>query len=305
MTDDRIPEILQRVDLVALAVRLGAVEAKQSGGTTTLHCPHPAHPDHSASFTVKGGRWTCWSGCARNGDAIDLVVWLTGCSIAEAIEQLAAEVGLERRSAVTPRPAAPSLVTWCAGRGWGPWVIDALGLTLVKDAYGHARARFPFRMRGEVAYFQDRALDDGAKFRWLSPKGGKPLPYEVERLQLAHERGHVVLVEGVTDVAALVDVYTEPAVVGIPGAKAWRPQWAEAFRGLVVVVLGDNDPAGETFRATVTADLQIVAEVQHGFVPPAYNDLAAWRCGLGAEEFDAQLMAALGEVAPPGLLVAG
>ncbi len=35
--DDRIPEILQQVDLDELVVRHGGVEAKRSGGSTTYH----------------------------------------------------------------------------------------------------------------------------------------------------------------------------------------------------------------------------------------------------------------------------
>ena len=125
-------------------------------------------------------------------------------------------------------------------------------------------------------------------------------------MALARERGHVFIVEGVTDVAALVDAYSKPAVVGIPGAAAWRPSWAPAFEGLVVYVVGDNDQAGELFRAKLAGDLGPVARaVTQVWVPPEHNDVAAWRKGLDPEAFDAELMAAVEAAAGRRVEMAG
>jgi DNA primase len=310
MNDDRIPEVLRRVDLDALVVSHGGREARSSGGRTYFHCPGPDHDDEHPSFDTydpaAGGprRWACRSVCGRSGDAIDLVVWLTVCSMAEAIDQLASSVGLERRS--LGHVERTSLARWVAGRGWGNWVIEELGLSEVTDTFGRHRIRFPFRLDGQVPYHQDRATDDAARVRWLSPKGKRPIPYQADRMRLAKERGHVFVVEGVTDVVALVDVYTSPAVVGIPGASAWRPTWAPAFGGLVVFVVADNDTAGEAFRTRVAGDLQPVARsVKHLLVPPACNDVASWRQGLDVEEFDAQFMAAASAVADGSIRMAG
>ena len=294
--DDRIPELLRQVDLLELVGRLGGVEAKRSGGSVTFHCPAPGHEDRNPSFTVKGGRWKCWSVCAAGGDAIDLLVWLKGCTKAEAIAELAALVGLER-PAPTSAPA-PDLLRWCARRAWGRWTAEELGLSVVTDDYGRARVRFPFRLGGEVPYHQDRAMADSVKLRWLSPKGARPIPYEADRMRLAADRGHVFVVEGVTDVAALVDVYTTPAVVGVPGVEAWRSSWAKAFRGLSVYVIADNDDAGATFRSKLSTDLASVArDVCHVVVPGPFNDLAAWRSSLDPGQFDDQMMAAVAAVA--------
>ena len=308
--DNRIPEILKRVDLDALVARHGGREARQSGGRTYFHCPGPGHDDQHPSFDTyapsNGGprRWACRSVCGQGGDAIDLLVWLTGCTKGEAIEELAASVGLERRQ--PERVQTPALGDWCARRGWGPWVIEELGLTVVEDAFGRARIRFPFRLGGQVPYHQDRAFDDDARIRWLSPKGGKPIPYEADRMRLARERGHVFVVEGVTDVAALIDVYTSPAVVGIPGSNAWDRSWAKAFQGLSVFVVADNDSAGQAFRDRLAKDLRPVAEaVRQVRIPPEFNDIAAWRKGLDAEEFDAGLMAAADTAAGHHVEMAG
>jgi DNA primase len=319
--DDRIPEILERVDLDGLVVRCGGVEAKRSGGRTTYHCPHPAHEDRNPSFTVKDGRYQCWSACGVSGDAIDLLVWLKGCTKAEAIEELAGEVGLHRREAVAsqlatgrgeasvspPTNAESDLLRgWCRRRGWGRWTVEELGLSLVSDSFQRRRIRFPFRLGGQTPYSQDRAVDDKVKLRWLSPAGTRPIPYEADRLKLAQERGHVFVVEGVTDVVALVDVYTSPAVVGIPGVEAWRPAWAKAFRGLGVYVVADNDQAGRRFRERLAQDLGPVArELWQVAVPPEHNDVAAWRRGLDPERFDTELMTAVESVAGHPVEMAG
>lgn len=289
--EDRIPDILARVDLVELVGRLGGTEAKRSGGSVTFHCPHPGHEDRNPSFTVKADRWKCWSVCAAGGDAVDLLEWLKGCTKAEAIDDLAALVGLDRRERALP---TPDLLRWCATRGWGRWTAEELGLSVVTDDYGKARVRFPFRLAGAVPYHQDRAMTDAVRLRWLSPKGGRPIPYEADRMALAAERGHVFVLEGVTDVAALVDVYPTAAAVGVPGVEAWRSSWAEAFRGLAVYVMADNDQAGGTFRDRLSTDLSPVARsVSHVFVPEPHGDVAAWRKSVGAERFDDEMMAAV------------
>lgn len=307
---DRIPELLARLDVHELVVRLGGVESNRPG---TYHCPHPRHEDRTPSFTVRDGRWKCWSVCATGGDAIDLLVWLNGQTKAEAIDELAAMVGLDRHEfraafgtqvlnggspATSKVPTGTSdthrLVQWCAGRGWGPHVVEALELSVVADDYGRPRTRFPFRLAGAVPYHQDRAMGDAVTLRWLSPKGARPIPYEADRMGLADDRGHVFIVEGVTDVAALVDVYTAPAVVGVPGVEAWRQTWAAAFRGLDVYVIADNDKAGGTFRSKLTADLSpVVRGVWHVLVPESHSDVASWRRHLDPGRFDDEMMAAV------------
>lgn len=157
-----------------------------------------------------------------------------------------------------------------------------------------------------MPYWQDRAIDDAVKLRWLSPKGGRPIPFEADRMKLARERGHVFLVEGLPDVVALVDVYTDPAVVGVPGVGAWRPGWARAFAALSVYLVGDNDNAGELFRARLADDLGPVArDVTQVRVPPEHNDLADWRKGIDAERFDSELMAAVEAAAGHHVEMAG
>jgi DNA primase len=300
--DDRIPVILQRVDLVALVERY-AGPGRQSAGTTTFRCPNPAHADHHPSFSVKSGRWRCWSQCGTSGDAIDLLVWLGKAgSKAEAIELLGAEVGVGRRdeprSACT-RPLSESgqrqiVARYLEQRGWPVQLADELGLTVVADQYGYRRIRHPFRLRGEVVGWQDRAVDANARLRWLSSQGPIRCPYEADRLRRAVEVGEVLVVEGVSDLCAVVAAFTAPAVVGIPGAWGFKPEWAAAFHGLDAYLATDNDAAGAQLRKTIWQALWGVARsVRVVWIPEQYKDIAAWQLATGdLERFAVELEAA-------------
>lgn len=56
---------------------------------------------------------------------------------------------------------------------------------------------------------------DGSRWR----RGDKAIPYGLDRLDEAHERGHIVICEGETDLATLVH-HGVPAL-GLPGATTW------------------------------------------------------------------------------------
>jgi DNA primase len=294
--DDRIPLLLERINLVEL-VQEFAGPPQVSGARATFRCPSPSHDDRRPSFTVDAGRWRCWSACNTGGDALDLVVWLDGCTMAEAIERLAQRCGLrrspcQRTGKVPTRDAAAILHRFLSQRQWSPATADVLGLRVVTDGRGGTRIRFPFRLNGEEVFHQDRALGD-ARPKWLSPKGGTPVLYEADRLARAGEVGEVVLVEGVSDVVALVEVFENPAVIGVPGAGGLKDQWAPAFTGLRAFVVADNDTAGAKLRTSVDKALSgVAAAVAHVFVPEEHHDLDDWRCACNsAERFAAELNA--------------
>jgi hypothetical protein len=309
--DDRIPAILERVDLVALVERY-AGPGRHSGETTTFRCPAPDHEDNHPSFTVKAGQWKCWSACAMSGDAVDLVVWLGPASTAaDAIELLGAEVGLERRAAQPRDPSArlisegarrQILARYLEQRGWPHQLAAELGLSVVVDQFGHPRIRHPFRLRGRVDGWQDRAVDPNARVRWLSSRGTIRCPYEVDRLRTAVQVGEVVVVEGVSDVCAVVAAFENPAVIGIPGASGFKPGWAAAFRDLDVYLATDNDDGGAKLRETVWRTLWGVARsVRIVWIPEQHKDVAGWQVATGdlerfALEFEAECARAEGWV---------
>jgi DNA primase len=286
MNADRIPHILAAVDLEAEVSR----RARPAGRPGLFYCP--GHDDQRPSFTVKKGRFDCYP-CAQHGDIIDLLVWLDGITKAEAIERLAEQCGIvaapQRHNRPTPPTDAEILAAFLESRGWG-WALAAeLDLRVVSDKRGQARVRFPFRHRGKTVYHADRATVPGA-LKWLNATGAVPCPYEVDRLEKAQESGAVVLVEGITDTAAIVNAYADPAVVGIPGVGGLKDSWAPAFADLSVYVIADRDEAGERLRSAADTILgPVAAGVAHIRVPEPYGDVAEWIAGDGPDAFDSVL----------------
>ena len=320
--DDRIPRIVSQVDLLAEVERRGAVVVSQQGDVATCHCPHPNHPDDHPSFTVSASKqtWRCWSQCDRRGDVIELLCWLDGITKAEAIEKLAAQVGLER-----PQPASkPSPVSGKTGgvrrcidvhtaermlrafldrRGWPRELAAELDLSVVIDNYGHPRVRHPFRLQGEVVGHQDRLVGAGEP-RWLSSRGPIRCPYEIDRLALAEERGHLVMVEGVADTVAVLAGFENPAVVGIPGVCGLKAKWAPAFRDLGVFLIADNDEAGHQLRQRADQLLRpVVRRLYHVDVPACFHDLDDWRQAIGDNEAWAEDLVSATVMAEAGVVV--
>jgi DNA primase len=89
-------EVKARLNIVELVGRYVAL--KPSGQRFKGRCPF--HPDDTPSFTVSPdkGLWHCF-GCHAGGDAIGFLMKIERLSFPEALARLAAELGIEVRSA--------------------------------------------------------------------------------------------------------------------------------------------------------------------------------------------------------------
>jgi replicative DNA helicase len=291
--DDRIPAIMGRVDLVELVTDFAGPAVSVAGGCAKFRCPNPDHLDAHPSFTVKGDRWRCWSQCGQSGRAIDFMLFVGACStLPEAIDQLATRVGLSRsesappgrsgKTKVAPDVAQAALADYLAKRCWPSDLAEDLGLTVVRDRLGFLRVRHPFRLDGRSVCWQARAIDDGMTPRWRSSPGPIRCPYEADRLGQADEAGVVVITEGLSDAVSVLAGAPNIPVVGIPGSTGFKLSWAEAFTDLSVFVLGDNDPAGDKFRAKVADALGATASrIIQIPVPAPYNDVSDWLISVG------------------------
>jgi hypothetical protein len=213
-----LDDVKRRADVAReVADRSGA--GKVSGSTITYRCPNPSHPDTHPSFTVKTttGAWGCWSRCDAHGTgAIDLVMWLDGCDLADAVEYLGDKYRADRRTnssstnrhrrpstpAMKPKPT-PRLVTtpedtartipqdsaqrildrFLAGRGWSAETAEMLGLSVVVDRYGRPRVRVPFLLDGTAHLWQDRATEPEQSPKWLTPSDAVLYPLGVDCLR--------------------------------------------------------------------------------------------------------------------------
>ena len=132
-----------------------------------------------------------------------------------------------------------------------------------------------------------RTMSDGTKqFRQQRPgpdgkpvfdlKGVEALPYNLPRL--LKTSGCVFIVEGEKCVDALTSAKLL-ATTNSGGAKNWKPELNQWFKGRSVVIMPDNDAAGEAHARHVAEQLQGVAdEIRILRLPdlPPKGDVADW-----------------------------
>lgn len=283
---DSLSDLVHRVDLVALVERY-AGQGRRTGHMVLFSCPNPAHPDTHPSFSVSTGkdglsRWKCFSQCNAHGDALDLVKWLTGATTAEAARTLREFLG--DRTEHTPRPRATTrrakafralpqhnttlnsspqaealLEKYLASRAWPREVVEEFGLCVVTDSHGAPRIRHPYFTpnKERVLWWQDRGTKQ-SKTKWLSPSGSSSTLYNLP--SLTNNKLEVVfLCEGpadtITAANALRGVH-RVAVVGIPGASAWKHEYRVLFDSVRVVIATDNDKAGEQLARTLAEEIE-------------------------------------------------
>ncbi|RMF47709.1 MAG: DNA primase, partial [Deltaproteobacteria bacterium] len=90
--EETIQQIRDRVDIVELVGRY--VQLKRSGVNNFGLCPF--HGEKTPSFNVNADRQSfhCF-GCGEGGNAISFLMKIEGLGFREAVEKLAAEVGVE------------------------------------------------------------------------------------------------------------------------------------------------------------------------------------------------------------------
>ncbi len=180
-----LEEIREKVDIVELISRYVAL--KPSGKGYKGRCPF--HPDDTPSFYVSPEKklWHCF-GCGAGGDAIGFLMRIERLSFREALERLAAELGVELRASgerqrllkvnaaaaaffreMLRAPEGRAAQQYLLSRGMGPEVWDRYGLGYAPaagDALLSALSRFGLAdlerlgliVRGDRGY-RDRFVD--------------------------------------------------------------------------------------------------------------------------------------------------
>jgi hypothetical protein len=283
-------------DAVAARVLLGDRER------ASLRCP--LHGDRRPSLRVARADdgtvlLRCWAGCPTE-DVVTALgfawsdLYPSGWSPSRQPRRLRlSELPVPVDPATElPEPSSSRWVTRLADkRRWSIDLLDRLGCRAVVYRRRVVRVRFPFVRAGRTVYWHDRLVLDGEP-RWLFPSGTCPCPWGADNITRARERGHAYLTEGTSDAVALLHAFPEAAVFGIPGAGAFKRQWAPAFAGLVVWVFADADDAGRRLRQVVATELDDRAEVRQVAVRQPWKDLDDWRRGTG-DDFNDQLADAL------------
>ena len=322
-----LSDLVSQVDLNQLVSRY-TPNGRTSGKVTTYSCPHPAHPDAHPSFTVttngKGKEVAkCFSQCAWQGDALELVKWLEGLSTGEAASWLRRFIGQAQEPTFYSKAPTPSsyvlsvsrkvesnseeltgesaerfMKKYLTSRGWPCEVVERFSLSVVLDSSGKARIRHPYftpNSSGEwvLSYYQDRG-DKTSLPKWKSPKGSTPQLFNLKSLEADSLEG-VVICEGAADtITASLALEGCPfvAVIGVPGVSAWRDEWSHFVNGLRIVVAADNDEAGRTLEQRIRNSVSSPVT----YVRASHGDLTEIANEIGLESLRALLLAGLGEL---------
>ena len=306
-----LDDLIGGIDLPAL-VATYAGEGKHSGGKWLYRCPNPEHFDNAPSFSVfmgRSGQWLCGclSQCGHIGNAFKFVQWLHKCDNADTVRRLREWAGKpaplphqppkkdKGKQVVAPPTSKPdpgytvvnepgAMSAYLHSRQWPTEVVEAFGLQVVRlnrpEESTTLRVLHPFfeHKAGEwrATTWQGRRLDNVEGKKWLAPSGACLPLYNLRALD-PQDIAAAVVCEGPADTVtawlATRDI-AGLAVVGVPGAQAWRTEWADYFEGLAVVIAGDNDKAGETFTTKVATDLRAGVSLLAKACPPeGVNDL--------------------------------
>lgn len=188
---------------------------KAKGERVHFRCPR--HDDHEPSAWQGGGAWGCFS-----------------CGFQEPIQSLAEILGIDLGAG----DGSYTLEQYADEKGFSAATLRGWGLETAEDR-GRAVVRIP--------YLDEEGQELRARFRSRTGKWweGRDLPihlYGRDRLVDAKGGDPVLIVEGESDCHAL---WSEGVLaVGVPGATAWRADWAEHLRGLVVHVWEEPDQGG-------------------------------------------------------------
>lgn len=207
----------------------------------------PFHPDtHHGSFHVSVRGYYCHE-----------------CKAGGGLRKLARHLGIalepdgQQRQQAERDPDGLTLADYARAKHLSPECLAQWGVTEHNNGRGPYLA-IPYRdASGRVVAERRRfALRRGQRdqrFAWRT--GDKPLLYGLWRLAEFQAAGDwVLLVEGESDCHAAWKCGLP--VLGVPGAQAWRPEWAEHLRGFsTIYAWQEPDRGGEAFVRSIAASI--------------------------------------------------
>jgi len=228
--------------MVDLLARLKGV--RRSGKGCTAQCP--AHEDRQNSLSVhhRDGKWLlkCHAGCTW--EAIIAAIGVEPSDLFDPSEGKGASH--PRNNRATAQLPGLTLDQYAVAKCLPANFLRECGLSeIVLD--GRPAVRIPYLgAGGEELAVRFRVALDGDRFRWKS--GSKPCLYGLNRIGDARSAGHVVLVEGESDVHTLWH-HGVPAL-GLPGANSWcEDRDAGCFDGIDnIYIVIEPDKGGQSVR---------------------------------------------------------
>lgn len=234
------------------------------------------HGDPGKSFKInrETGKWADFAGNERGGDPVSFVAAQEGVGQAEAAMliardlRLSSSAPLRRKSKELPEcPVDWSNPTFC----YSYFTVDGEHAfdVLRWEKTGHRKT-----------IRQSRGVDEQGK-RITNNQGAVLVPYNLvgpSGKPTVVESGFVVIVEGENKADVLIERGI-CATCNPGGAGRWKTEYTPYFQGKTVVILPDNDTAGNNHASDVaTALAPVAASVKVVALPglPAKGDILDW-----------------------------
>jgi hypothetical protein len=219
-----------------------AIDAARAGRTIKLRCP--GHDDKNPSLSVLPPKEDGW--VRLNCHA--------GCSL----DQILTGAGLSRKDLAPPKTSTNP--------------ANAARRICAEYDYRDEEGTLLFQaVRYDPKDFRQRRPDGNGGWIWNLNGVRKILFRLSDVLQAIADQRPVVITEGEKDALSLIPKGWQ-ATCNPMGAGKWEPGYTETLRGADVVVVPDNDPAGEKHLAVVTNALQgNVARLRVLRLPQAVN----------------------------------
>jgi hypothetical protein len=263
---------------------------ERGGGWCDTNCPFHDDRHPSFSFSRHTGYWLCRAGCGA-GRALDFIKRVENLNDAQAIDRLRELCGGKLPEGIalhSDKPTRDAFAIYCKV----PWMfLDELG---IKDTERGLRIPYLDQSGNVVRYRYRTALTGAAKYTWAAE--GRIIPYGVWNLDVARQKGYVILVEGETD--ALVGIYLGVPVLGIPGCEAWKSEWLHFIpEGVTAYIWQEPGTGGAKFAERVAKD---IPEARIVSPPDGIKDLRAlWLHSANAGDFSEKLDAILSSAKTP------
>jgi hypothetical protein len=249
---------MNRAVLERVLARLQAV--RRSGNGWMARCP--SHEDRTPSLAVRvadDGRVLlhCHAGCS-----IEAVLAAVGLRVRDLFpdarpagdpSSLSSNRATAQPIDMAPEPPGCTVAQYARAKRLPERFLRELGLGDI-TYQRRAAVRIPYLdSAGDEAAVRFRTAiseengDSGQRFRWR--RGSKPMLYGLDRLSLfIAEHEFVIIVEGESDCHTLW-LHGYPAI-GLPGAAAWREEWATLLDrfGMVYVVVEQDDGGDAVLR---------------------------------------------------------
>ena len=239
--------------------------AKTAGSERHFHCP--GHDDRHPSLQVNARKnaWLCGP-CGQGGNAWELAAFIAGLDPADKL----------------------AVMKWLGDRGILPAKVksprsSSNGRIVAEYNYRGADGKLLYQVvREQAKKFKQRRPDGKGGWIW-NLQGVRLVPY---RLADWINRVTVYVVEGEKDADALWAMGI-PATTCPMGAGKWRAEYDAHFKGKRVVILSDNDDAGEAHARDIARHLLPVAKsVKTVRLPglPDKGDFSDWKAAGGTRE---------------------